>query len=444
MSTESSTLSPEQRRRGAKAAFIGSFLEYYDFVLYATAAATVFSTVFFPDSSPALATLQSVATFAVAYVIRPFGAALLGSLGDRIGRQRILIASLMIMGVATLAIGLIPGYAAIGWAAPALLVAFRMLQGLGASAEYSGATLVAVEFAKANRRGLMGSLVPAGAGLGGMVSSVALLAMSSALTPEQFLAWGWRVPFIASTVLLAYGLWLRLRLQETPAFHGAKQAGRVSARPVRDVLRSRPRAVLAATLLYLAAGSASIFFVVFMPSFATNQAGLSTNAVFIGLIIAQFFGAVFAPLFGWLSDRMDRRRVVLACFVLYAALAFPVFWLVQPESAAGYWLAMFLGGGLVYSIVIGPLGALTVAMVPPVMRFSGIGISREVGLMLGSALMPFVAIPLAFRSTDTWPLSVLLISISLVGLVGLALVRLHSAGTDVPTTPADDKVDELA
>ncbi|MBW0101228.1 MFS transporter [Pseudonocardia sp. KRD291] len=422
---------PGAPRRAGTAAFAGSVLEYYDFSLYASAAATVFPTVFFPGSSPFLATVQSVATFAVAFLVRPLGGAILGSIGDRIGRQRVLVFTLVIMGVATIGIGLVPSYSAIGWLAPALLVLLRLLQGIGASGEFGGATLVAVEFAPEGRRGLLGSLPAAGASFGGMLGTLALLAASSVLPAEQFFDWGWRIPFLLSAVLVGYGLWLRIGLPETPSFRRIDRDGGTARTPLRDILRRQPGSVLAIVAIVTAQTGFGYFYLVFVVSYAGNQIGLSRTDTFVGLLVAQISCGLLIPVFGWLSDRIGRKTVITMGLVASGALAFPFFGLVQPGWPLGLWIAMFLGNGVAASAIVAPAGPLVAELFATRYRYSGMGLARELGNMVGAAGVPLLAVQLAYAGDGTTALSVMLTCLALLGLVGvLVATRLNGPSPD--------------
>lgn len=408
-------------RRAARAAFVGTVVEYYDFSLYASAAATVFATVYFPGSSPGLAAVQSIATFAVAFLVRPIGGALAGSIGDRFGRKRVLIASLVLMGLATTCIAFVPGFATIGWAAPMLLVLLRILQGLGASAEFGGATLVAVEFAPQKRRGLLGSLVGAGCSLGGLLGTSALLIASLLTSQEQFLAWGWRVPFVLSLLLVGYGLWLRRSLPETPVFRAVDEAGLTSDRPVREVIRTRPGTLLGIVALFFSAAGLGYFYVVFMVSYATTNVGLSRQTALIGLLVAQLSCAVLTAVFGWLSDHVDRRVVMLAGLGLSVALAFPFFGLIRVDWPVGLWIGMFLGNGVAVAALFGPMGTYAAELLPGRLRYSAMGVARETGNMIGAAVVPLVAAHIAAGVSGTLGLSSLLILVAVLGAAGFLL-----------------------
>ncbi|KAA9157323.1 MHS family MFS transporter [Amycolatopsis acidicola] len=429
---ETAAVQPKVRRKAGTAAFFGSVLEYYDFSLYATAAATVFPKVFFPGASPFLASLQSIATFSIAFLVRPLMGSFLGSLGDRVGRQRVLIFTLLTMGIATACVGLIPGHATIGWLAPVLLVLLRILQGIGASGEFGGATLVAVEFAPKRRRGLLGSLPAAGASFGGMLGSVIMLAVSSSLTSAQFLDWGWRIPFLLSLVLVSYGLWLRIRLPETPSFKTIERKART---PLRDILRHRPGAIAAIVAIVTAQTGFGYFYLVFVVSYAGNHIGLSSNDTFIGLIVAQVSCGLLIPVFGILSDLWGRRTVITIGMVASGALAFPNFALIRPDWPMGLWLAMFLGNGVAASAIVAPAGPLVAELFPARYRYSGMGLAREFGNMLGAACIPLLAVQLSYTSNAKAALGVMLVALAVLGLAGVVI-----AGRNRPETEGTEQL----
>ncbi|MFC9361693.1 MFS transporter [Rhodococcus sp. NPDC057014] len=416
--TVSESGSAGDSKRASRAAFVGTLLEYYDFSLYASAASVVFGSVFFSGASPFLATLQAVGTFAVGFLVRPIGGVVLGSLGDRIGRKKILVFTLVMMGAATMLVGLLPGYEQIGWLAPALLVLLRILQGIGASAEYGGATLVAVEFAPQRRKGLLGSLPGAGASIGGVLGTSALLIVSAALPEEAFMSWGWRLPFLLSGLILLYGLSLRARLPETPAFRHIEETDGKTTSPVLDVIRSQPRAILSVLVMVFGQAGLGYFYLVFMLTFGRNQLGMGQTDILIGLVLAQLSCAAFIPLFGMLSDRVGRRPVIISGFVFSALLAFPAFWLVgHGGGTAAFWLVLVLGNGVGVAAIFGPMGAYVTELFETRHAFSGLGLGRELGNALGAALVPVLAVQLAFNDGgSTAALSILLVAISVAGV----------------------------
>jgi MHS family shikimate/dehydroshikimate transporter-like MFS transporter len=409
------------RGRAARAATIGSVLEYYDFTLFAAAAATVFPKVFFPDASPLLASLQSIGIFSIAYIVRPLAGWILASLGDRKGRSRILLRTLMIMGVATFLVGLLPGYTAIGAAAPVLLILLRLAQGIGAAGEYNGAVLVAVEFAPKKRRGLYGSFPALGPAAGGTLASLVMLTVSSALSGPAFLDWGWRIPFLAGGVLAIYAYWLRRTLQETPDFRRAEAAGTTSRTPLRDVIRSHPRILVAMLLIFLTLGGHTNMYLVFGPSFAGRTAGFSPTILFIAIVVGYGSQVLVTPFFGWLSDQIDRRIVVGSGFVLLVLFAYPFFWLIQPGWPLGMMIGVVLTQGIAISAIFAPISTLMAERLPPQVRFSGLALSRETGNAIGSAVFPVLAVVLTSTGA-TDGLSLLLVVLAVVGLLAVTVI----------------------
>lgn len=429
VSPDAPAKSPAESRRAGRAAFVGTLLEYYDFSLYASAATVVFASVFFSGSSAFLGTLQAVGTFAVGFLVRPLGGVILGSLGDRVGRKKILVLTLVLMGAATMLVGLLPSYAQIGWLAPALLVFLRILQGIGASAEYGGATLVAVEFSAERKRGLLGSLPGMGAALGGVLGTGALLLVSTALPKDVFLDWGWRIPFLLSGFILAYGLWLRRSLPETPEFRRIEDADDTARTPVRDVIRQQPGALVAVLGMTIGQTGIGYFYLVFMGTFGANQLELNKTQILIGLIAAQLANAVLIPMFGGLSDRVGRRPVIMFGFVYSAVFAWIAFWVLSNHGTpTAFWVVLALGNGIGVAAIFGPMGAYVTELFDTKHAYSGLGLGREGGNAIGAAVVPVVAVPLAFHDTTIW-LSLLLCGIALLGLVAAALSRTRSEST---------------
>lgn len=415
-------------RRASRAAFVGTLLEYYDFSLYASAASVVFASVFFTGSSPLLGTLQAVGTFAVGFLVRPVGGVILGSLGDRIGRKRILVFTLVLMGIATLLVGLLPSYAQIGWLAPALLVFLRILQGIGASGEYGGAALVAVEFSPAKKKGLMGSLPGMGAALGGVLGTLSLLTVSSLMSQESFLAWGWRIPFLCSAIILAYGLWLRRSLPETPAFRAIEESNTVSKSPLLDVIRQQPRVLLTVLVMTIGQTGIGYFYIVFMGTFGKNQLGFGGTEVLIGLIAAQLANAILIPMFGSLSDRVGRAPVIMFGFLYSAVFAWVGISLLSGVGTPPllYWVVMAAGNGIGVAAIFGPMGAYVIELFHTQHAYSGLGLGREAGNALGAAFVPVIAVALAFDDTTVW-LSLLICVVSLLGFGATVLSRSRSS-----------------
>jgi MFS transporter, MHS family, shikimate and dehydroshikimate transport protein len=391
-------------RRVALASFIGTAVEWYDFYLYGTAAALVFPRLFFPQLSPFFATLASFATFGVAFVARPLGGIVFGHFGDHVGRKSMLVITLMLMGISTFLIGLVPAYQQIGVAAPVLLVLLRFLQGIAVGGEWGGATLMVVEHAPEKTRYFYAAWPQTGAAMGLLLSTAALAAVSY-LPDEQFFAWGWRAPFLLSIVLVAVGLFIRLRIVESPVFAKIRQLSMQSRAPVIEVLRDYPVAVILAAGVIFAVFVQVYIASTFVPSYATTQLGVARGVVLTGLMLlsAVEFGGILVA--GALACRVGARPVALAGALVIGLLAFPFFRLIDTGSPFIIWIAMsvwILGTALLYGVS----GALTAELFPARLRYSGISLALQFAGVPGGALTPIIAATLVNRSGGkSWPVA---------------------------------------
>ncbi|MFD4469960.1 MFS transporter [Rhodococcus sp. NPDC058505] len=389
-------------RRVAVASCIGTTIEFYDFFIYGTAAALVFPTVFFPALGSTAGTVASFATFAVAFVARPVGAMLFGHYGDRIGRKKTLVSTLLLMGISTLLIGVLPSAATIGVAAPVILVLLRFAQGFAVGGEWAGATLLTAEYAPPGKRGLYAMFPQLGPAIAFILSSGTFLATGAVLgdTNEAFLTWGWRVPFLFSIVLVGIGLYMRLAIEETPVFRAnqANQANRVdtsSARlPFADAWRHQSKEIL------LSAGALATLFAffymgtAFLTSYGTTTLGFSRPFVLsVGIASAVVFGAaiVVSALY---SDRIGRRRVIMASCVAAFVWALALFPILDSGSPAAFAIGMF-GTLAIFGIAYGPCGALLPEMFATRYRYTGAGLGYNLAGVLGGAIPPLLAAPLA-------------------------------------------------
>ena len=340
----------------AFASFIGTAIEFYDFYIYGTAAALVLGGAFFPEFSEAAGTLASFATFAVAFFARPVGGVVFGHYGDRVGRKAMLIFSLLLMGISTFLIGLLPGYAAIGIWAPVLLVTLRFLQGFGLGGEWGGAVLLATEHANEGRRGFYSSFPQMGPAVGFLLSSGFFLILTSSLSEDQFASWGWRLPFLASIVLVAIGLYVRVTISETPVFRQAMETQTRARVPFFDMVRTYPRVLL------LSSGGMALAYVLFYTittfslSYGTTRLGLSSTTLLYCAMISVAIMGVSVPVFASLSDRVGRRRLCLAAAVLAGIWAFPLFWLFDTGSPLLVALSFSIGL-VIFAMLYGPMGA---------------------------------------------------------------------------------------
>src|SRR5215472_3350704 len=315
-------------RRVVIASFIGTTIEWYDFFLYGTAAALVFNRLFFPRLDPLAGTLSAYVTFAVGFVARPVGGAIFGHYGDRAGRQKMLVWSLLIMGVASALMGLLPTYDQIGIWSPLLLVVLRFIQGIGVGGEWGGAVLLAVEHSGGARRGFHGSWPQMGVPAGLLLSTGVFAVVSSAVPEAAFLAWGWRVPFLVSVVLVGVGMFIRLRIVETPTFARVKQAGCESRVPLLDLIREHPREVLIGMGLRFAQNVVFYIYTVFILSYGETSLGYSRSVVLRSVMLTSVIGLFTIPLWSHLSDRVGRRPIYIAGAMTSLLIAFPFFHLI--------------------------------------------------------------------------------------------------------------------
>ena len=383
-------------RRVAVASAIGTTIEWYDFFIYGTAAATVFGPRFFPQISPMAATLASFATFGVGFVARPIGGIVMGHFGDRVGRKSMLVWSLMLMGFSTLGIGLLPDYSQIGVAAPVLLIVLRLLQGFALGGEWGGAVLMSVEHAPDGRRGFYGSVVALGLPLGIVLSNAVFLVSSVLVDPAAFVAWGWRVPFLASAILIGVGLFIRLGLGESPAFAEIRRRGHTRRAPVVDVLRNSSRTVLLAAGSYTGISALGYIGLVYYVSYASRVLGLSLPATLMPLLVAAVFFGVSVVAFARWSDRIGRRRLMLwgnGSLVAWSAAFFP---LLDTRSLPLIWVALIVMLVL-QGAYIGTQPAVFAELFPAPLRYSGASLSNTLGTILGGAPAPFIAAALYDR-----------------------------------------------
>jgi MFS family permease len=416
------TLATERRvpTRVILAACVGSALEWYDFFLYGTASALVFAPLFFPKSDPIVGTLLSFLTFGVGFIVRPFGGVLFGILGDRLGRKPVLVATLLMIGVGTTAIGFLPTYASIGVWAPLLLVALRVVQGLGAGAEYGGAVILLVEYAPARHRGFWGGFAPLGVSIGNLLAAGAL-ALVTLLSQDALMSWGWRLPFLASAVLILLGLYVRLRVMETPVFRKAV-AGRhkIERNPAMAALRLHPRNFLVLLGARMAENGLGYLFPVFGLGYVVTTLGVTRADALSALMLA--FGMELFTILGFsaLSDRVGRRPVYMFGALSGIALAFPFFWMVGTREWVWIAAAFILARAIVTAAMFGPQAAYFAELFPPQRRFAGFAFARELGSLLSGGPAPFVATALVIWSGGAWwPVALYVILLSAITAVAI-------------------------
>jgi len=402
MSTSTSTpVKTNPRSRVIFASLIGTSIEFYDFYVYATAAVLVFPALFFPGDDPTLSLLKSFAAFGAAFIARPIGSIVFGHFGDRIGRKGTLVASLLTMGVATVLIGCLPTALTPGWEilAPALLVLMRFAQGLGLGGEWSGAALLATENAPAGRRAIYGTFPQLGAPIGFIVANGVFLLLATTMSPETFLEWGWRVPFLASAVLVIIGLYVRFKLIETPSFQKAVATGEVVKVPLARVFRSNWRELILGTFIMLATYTLFYLMTTYTLTYGTTPVdapvaglGFERNTFLVMLIIGVVFFGIFTLVSGPLAERFGRRAhliVTTIAIIVFGLLFVPLF----AAGTVGVYALLIIGFTLM-GLTFGPMGALLPELFPTNVRYTGSAISYNVASILGAAVAPFIAVAL--------------------------------------------------
>lgn len=416
---------PASHRRILFASLVGTSVEFYDFYIYATAAALVFPALFFPAEDPTMRQLLSYASFSVAFFARPLGGLVFGHFGDRLGRKSTLVASLMLMGLSTVLIAFLPTYAMIGWVAPALLCLMRFGQGLGLGGEWGGASLLAVENAPPGWANRYGSFPPLGAPVGFIFANGFFLVLGAVMTDGQFRDWGWRLPFLASGLLVGLGLWVRLRLTETPAFVEAAEAGPPPRVPIGELLRAHLLPTIAGTVGTVACFALFYIATVFIIGYGTKDLGYDRET-FLGVEMAAilFMAAGIATAGVW-ADRTSATTILMRGCMLTVPVALAMGWMVAGDAlpVLFVWLAAAL---FVMGLVYGPLGAWLPSLFPARVRYTGVSVTFNLGGIIGGGLTPFIAETLVRRGGLLW-VGGYLSGAALLSLAGLMLIRRRAA-----------------
>jgi MHS family shikimate/dehydroshikimate transporter-like MFS transporter len=402
------------------ASVLGTVVEWYDFLIYGTAAALVFNKLFFPTIAPAAGTIAAFATYAVGFAARPLGGIVFGHFGDRLGRKTMLMLTMIIMGTGTFLIGCLPTYTQIGLWAPVLLVILRFIQGFGLGGEWGGAVLMVVEHAPANRRGLYGSLVQMGFPVG-LAASSAIFIPISMLPTDAALTWGWRVPFLLSAILVAVGLFVRLRLSETPAF--ARIRDTTSDRPMFEVLGRVPGTVLIAIGMKISEVAWVYVLTVFSIVYATTRLGLPRPLILNGIIAGALLELVTLPLAGALSDRFGRKPIYLTGVVLSIASAFPIFWLLDTKDP----IIVVVGLAIIMNLTHAIGFAIGASWMPELfgtrVRYTGASIGCQVSAAISGGFAPIIATALLAWAGATWPVSLYMIALGLIAAVAVIAAK---------------------
>jgi metabolite-proton symporter len=420
------------------ASFIGTSVEWYDFFLYGTAAALVFNKLFFPTLDPLAGTMASFATYAVGFFARPLGGLVFGHYGDRIGRKSMLVTTLLMMGLSTFLIGVLPTYEQVGMLAPAALVLLRFVQGFGVGGEWGGAVLLVVEHSHQGRRGLYASSAQAGVPAGLLLANAAFAAVSS-LPEGQLEGWGWRLPFLAGAALLALGLFVRLHVLETPLFAQAQAQRATSPRPLIDLVRKYPGNLLLAMGARFAENACFYVFTVFIYTYASPPRGFARETILKGVLLASALQLVAIPAFAALSDRLGRRPVYLAGALFLGLFAFPFFWLVDSGVPALVWLALTLGlTGT--AAMYGPQAAFFSELFGTSVRYSGASLGAQLAAPFAGGLAPLIATALlAWSGGRPWPVALYMIGMVLITFASVFLaaetVRVDLSGRQPAGAP---------
>jgi MFS transporter, MHS family, shikimate and dehydroshikimate transport protein len=405
------------------ASAIGTTIEWYDFLIYSTAASLVLNKLFFPTKDPLVGTLISISTIGVGFFARPIGAIVFSHFGDRLGRKSMLILTLVSMGVATTLIGILPTYASIGVAAPILLVACRLVQGIAVGGEWGGAVLMATEYSPPDKRGFYGSLVQIGFPLGMALGTGSFFALAY-LGDQQFMSWGWRIPFAASAALVVIGIFIRLRIDETPDFKRVLREAKVSRLPVLEAIRRHPKDLLIGLGARITEISWIYVLTIFGLSHAVTNLGLSRSLVLGAIALGAVIELVTIPLFGHLSDHVGRRLIYLLGCVAATCLSFPIFWAIATRDPIIVVSAFVVGMSVGHGIMYGVQASFLSEMFPSNLRYSGASLGYQIAAPIGGGLVPLAAAAIVgLTHGATWPVSLLMILIASMTMLAVMAAR---------------------
>ena len=411
-----------QLRRAVLAGTIGTAIEWYDFFLYSTVTGLVFARLYFPRADPFVGTLEAFGVYAVGFFARPIGAAIFGHYGDRLGRKAALIATLLLMGIATFLVAFVPGYDRIGIAGGIILTVLRFIQGVGVGGEWGGSVLLSMEWAQSNRhRGFIASWPQFGVPAGLFLSNLAVLGMS-ALSGDQFLTWGWRVPFLLSSLLVGVGLYIRLGILETPVFVRLVAERRIERTPVLEVIRRQPREIILTALCRMAEQAPFYLFTAFVFAYGTGVLHIKRDFILTSVLIAAMIAFVTIPLFGHLSDRFGRKRVYMLGAAVTGLYGFVYFALLDTRVPALVGLAIVLS--LVpHDIMYGPQAALIAEAFTGRLRYSGASLGYQLSSLIAGGPAPLIAVSLLSRYHSATPIAIFILGCSITSLVATSMLE---------------------
>ncbi len=406
-----------QRRRAVIASTVGTSIEWYDFFLYGTAAALVFPKLFFPGETALVGVLASFATQFVGFAARPIGAVIFGHIGDRAGRKASLIATLLLMGIGTFLIGCLPGYATLGPTAAVLLVIFRIIQGIGVGGEWGGSVLLSMEWGKSKRRGFMASWPQLGVPIG-LLLSTGLAKLFSGLTGDSFLTWGWRIPFLLSIVLVGVGLYVRLRVVDSPEFSAMRKANKVERMPVWESIKTHPRAILCSAFVRMSEQAPFYLFITFVLSYGTEHLNLDRDGLLGDTLVAAAVGLISVPFFGYLSDLIGRRLMYGIGIVCTGLWAFPYFGLLNTRIA---WLVLvaIVVSLFFHDMQYGPQAALIAERFGTGLRYSGASLGYQLASVIAGGPAPLIAAAILAGTNSSFWISMYIVGCAVVSLIAL-------------------------
>jgi len=404
------------------AAMIGTTIEWYDFYIYGMAAALVFNHIFFPQADPLTGTILAFATYALGFAARPLGGVVFGHFGDRIGRKKLLMLSLVLMGAATFLIGLLPTYEQIGLAAPLLLIFLRLVQGFAVGGEWGGAVLTVAEYGDAKRRGLLAGWVQAGVPAGNLLAAGSLALLSLTLSDADFRAWGWRIPFLASVILIGIGYWVRTSIAETPVFQETKAHEGVSRAPALEVIKRTPRGLAVGMGLRVGENISYYIITAFSITYLTEMVGLSRDVALQGLMAAAVAEFIAIPIFAWLSDKIGRRPVYIVGALGMALWGFAFFRMLDTGLTPNIFLAMMVGLVL-HGAMYAPQAAFIAELFPTRTRYTGASLAYQVTSIFAGSLAPIIALALFKQSGSATPVAIYVCVTCLVSAIAAFLAR---------------------